>query len=305
MSTTKLEELLNHFYEISGMDIAIINRNNVIIARRYSGAQFCACIQKSQTCMQLCAESDRRNRDTARERGGLHVYQCPFGLHEALMPIYKNEEIVAYVFVGLGIEDSPKSDKGLLRRALDAAPTLDKNQLEASIRDLPRFSKKKLDAFSSLLPPIAKYIEVNNLFADTEMTVGQLVKSYVKNNLSKKITLSDIAKTLHCSTVTLTMHFKAEYGMTIMEYVMKKRMDKAKQLLLNSELSIREIAEECGFADNEYFCRCFKKALGSAPTVWRRDNRGTQKGSTSTPSQTKKSVKNTDPLLLRCCPCFE
>lgn len=240
-----------------------------------------------------------------REAGSLHVYCCPFGLYEALMPIYKNEVIVAYVFVGLGIEDSPNSDEELLRRALDAASTLDMNQLKKSIQDLPRFSKEKLEAFSSLLPLIAKYIEANNLFVDTEMTIGQMVKSYVKNNLSKRITLSDIAKTLHCSTVTLTEHFKTEYAITIMEYVMKKRMDKAKQLLLNSELSIRAIAEECGFVDNEYFCRCFKKAYGSAPSVWRRMNSGTGKRPENKPKKEKGPMKNTDPLILRCCPCFE
>ena len=102
------------------------------------------------------------------------------------------------------------------------------------------------------------------------MTIGQLVKSYVKNNLSKKITLSDISWKLHYSTVTLTEHFKNEYDMTIMEYVMKKRMEKASRLLHNSELSIREVAEDCGFSDNEYFSRCFKNTYGVSPVTWRK-----------------------------------
>ena len=98
----------------------------------------------------------------------------------------------------------------------------------------------------------------------------QLIKSYIKNNLSKKITLSDLSWKLHYSTVTLTEHFKKEYDITIMEYVMKKRMEKASRLLINSELSIREISEECGFCDNEYFSRCFKNYYGTSPVAWRK-----------------------------------
>ena len=273
MSTLKMEELLQSFYEISGMDVAIVNNKNKIIARRYSGATYCSNIHKSQKCMDICLESDRCSLAKTFEMGGLYVYKCPFGIYEALMPIYKNDDIVAYVFVGMGIEDTPESEEELMTLALDASPTLNKKQLEKSIKDLPKYSKEKLDAFATFLPLIAEYIETNNLLADTDLTIGQLIKTYVKNNLSRKITLSDLSWKLHCSTVTLTEHFKSEYGITIMEYVMKKRMEKARRLLENSELSIREVAEECGFSDNEYFSRCFKEFHGVSPNAWKKAQR--------------------------------
>lgn len=271
MNTLKIEEILQSFYEISGMDIAIVNSKNRIIARRYSGAVYCSTIHKSPRCFEACVESDRVELCKAQEKGGLHVYTCPFGIYEALMPIYKNDEVVAYIFVGMGIEDSIESSDMLMNSALDMSPNLNKKALEKSILEIPRYSKEKLDAFASLLPLISEYIESNNLLADTDMTIGQLVKTYVKNNLSKKITLSDLSWKLHCSTVTLTEHFKKEYGITIMEYIMKKRMDKAERLLANSELSIRDIAEECGFLDIEYFSRCFKSSHDMSPSAWRRN----------------------------------
>ena len=215
-------------------------------------------------------ESDNCGLEKACKKNGLYVYKCPFGIYEALMPIHKNDEIVAYIFVGMGVEDNPESIEALMSLALNVSPTLNKKQLEKSIQDLPKYSQKKLEAFAALLPIISEYIEANNLLADADMTIGQLVKSYVKNNLSKKITLSDISWKLHYSTVTLTEHFKNEYDMTIMEYVMKKRMEKASRLLHNSELSIREVAEDCGFSDNEYFSRCFKNTYGVSPVTWRK-----------------------------------
>lgn len=273
MNTLKIEDILQSFYEISGMDVAIVSNKNKIIARRYSGALYCASIHKSQKCMDICLESDRLGLAKAHECKGLYVYKCPFGIYEALMPIYKNDEIAAYVFVGLGIEDSESSAKELMDSALDVSPNLNKTQIQKGIGELPRFSKEKIEAFASLLPLIAEYIEGNNLLADTDMTLGQHIKSYVKNNLSRKITLADLSWHLHCSTVTLTEHFKNEFGITIMDYVMNKRMEKAQRLLLNSELSIREVADECGFSDNEYFSRCFKETHGMSPTAWRRQEK--------------------------------
>ncbi len=277
ISMLKIEDILQSFYEISGMDIAIVNKKNKIIARRYSGALYCSHIHRSPKCMEMCLESDRCGIIAATDKRDLHVYKCPFGIYEALMPIYKNDDIVAYIFVGMGIEDSEESFKQLMNSVLDVSPNLNKKQLESSIGNLPRYSKEKLEAFSILLPMIAEYIETNNLLVDNDMTIGQLVKSYVKNNLSKKITLSDLAWNLHCSTVTITEHFKDEFGITIMEYVMKKRMEKAVRLLSNSELSIHEVAEECGFGDDEYFSKCFKKHYGSAPKHWRRQKLGLRK----------------------------
>ena len=273
MKTQRIEDILQSFYEISGMDVAIVNNKNKIIARRYSGALYCSNIHKSQKCMDICLESDKCSLAKAYELKDLYVYKCPFGIYEALMPINKNDEIVAYVFVGMGIEDNEESIAELMKNALDISPNLNKAQLEKSIADLPRYSKEKLEAFAALLPLISEYIETNNLLSDTDMTIGQLIKTYVKNNLSQKITLSDLSWSLHCSTVTLTEHFKNEYGMTIMEYVMKKRMEKARRLLLNSELSIHEIAEECGFSDNEYFSRCFKDFHSVPPTTWKKTQR--------------------------------
>lgn len=275
MNSIKIEEILQSFYEISGMDVAIVNSRNRIIARRYSGALYCSTVHKSQKCLETCVESDRCGLCAAYEKGGLYVYKCPFGIYEALMPIYKNDVIVAYIFVGMGIEDTPENERELMDSALDLSPTLNKKALEKSIAEVPRYSKKKLDAFAALLPLLSEYIEANNLLSDTDMTVGQLVKTYVKNNLSKKITLSDLSWKLHCSTVTLTEHFKKEYGITIMEYVMQKRMDKAERLLEHSDLSIREISEECGFPDIEYFSRCFKGIHNMSPTAWRKAHTNT------------------------------
>ena len=117
---------------------------------------------------------------------------------------------------------------------------------------------------------MAEYIEKNDLLADHNKTLGELIKLYVKKNLHSKITLTDMSWNLHCSTVTLTEHFKKEFGITIMQYVTQQRMEQARELLLHSHASIGEIASSCGFSDVEYFSRTFKSIYGMSPNRWRK-----------------------------------
>ena len=123
-----------------------------------------------------------------------------------------------------------------------------------------------------MLQVVAVYIENNNMLSYPRQSVGQMIKTYVKNNLNQKITLSDLSYSLHCSTVTLTTHFKQEFGITIMDYVTAKRMNLAEKLLLENSYSVREIAEMCGFSDSEYFSRCFKEKHNISPLGWKNHN---------------------------------
>ena len=95
----------------------------------------------------------------------------------------------------------------------------------------------------------------------------------MKNNLTRKLTLADIAWNLHCSTVTLTEHFKAEFGITIMDYVTKKRMELAEKILLATDEPLREVSSRVGFSDVEYFSRTFKRYHGTSPAAWRKTNK--------------------------------
>jgi len=69
--------------------------------------------------------------------------------------------------------------------------------------------------------------------------------------------------------VHLSREFHRRYRMTIGEYVRKRRIDHASNLLSNSELSLAEVARTCGFSDQSHFCAVFKKHSGMTPAKFR------------------------------------
>lgn len=271
MNIRGLENIVQTFYEISGMDIAVIDNKNRIVARRYSGNRFCALLHRSPSCLKMCERSDFLHMNEVKESGELVIYTCPFGIFEAISPIRKNGEVVGYLFLGMALEDGEDCHARPMARALEESPLIEKEQLKKSVEEIPRYSKERLTAYAEMLPILAEYIENNDLLAGTGRSIGQLTKDYIKKNLNHKITLADLSWNLHFSTVTLTEHFKREFGITITEYIMKKRMKKAAQMLVGDGiLPIKDIAEACGFADIEYFSRTFKQYHGMSPSTYRK-----------------------------------
>lgn len=277
MNVRGLENIVQTFYEISGMDIAVIDSKNRIVARRYTGNRFCALLHRSPQCLKMCEQSDSLRMNEAKTKGELVTYTCPFGIFEAISPIKKNGEVVGCLFLGVGLEDGEGCREKPLSRALEHSPLSDREDLKKSIDEIPCYSREKLMAYAEMLPILAEYIENNNLLDGSSRSIGQLTKDYIKKNLSHKITLADLSWNLHFSTVTLTEHFKKEFGITITEYILGKRMKKAAQMLSNDgEISVKEISEACGFADIEYFSRSFKQYYGQSPSTYRKEKRAVE-----------------------------
>ena len=91
----------------------------------------------------------------------------------------------------------------------------------------------------------------------------------ISENLHKKISLSDIGKETGLSYIQFIRRFKQYTGLTPSEYVSGLRLQKAKQLLSETTLPIKEIAYTCGFENEYYFSNFFKKHTQSSPSAFR------------------------------------
>jgi len=78
-----------------------------------------------------------------------------------------------------------------------------------------------------------------------------------------------LARQFHYHPNYLSQIFRAETGMTMTRYLNAVRLEKAGTLLLNSDLHIDMIAAECGFNDEKYFMKAFKRSYGVTPTEYR------------------------------------
>lgn len=93
---------------------------------------------------------------------------------------------------------------------------------------------------------------------------------YIQKNYMKKLSLETIAESVNLSPSYAGKIFKKDTGMPIMTYVLKTRIEKAKDFLRNPHYQIEEIANNVGFSDASYFTKVFKKFEGISPTQFRK-----------------------------------
>jgi AraC-like DNA-binding protein len=97
----------------------------------------------------------------------------------------------------------------------------------------------------------------------------QLFK-YIDQNCSRKMTLKELATLTNMSVSNFCTVFKNKMGISPMEYVIRTRLIKAAQQLVETDLKIVDIAENCGFVSMPHFIECFKKYKGIVPSDYRK-----------------------------------
>ena len=118
--------------------------------------------------------------------------------------------------------------------------------------------------------------DLNNDDANIENCayVIQDIEKYIEENLDKKLSLTDIAESIHMNTSYISRMFKEKAGENLFDYINKRKIEKAKQLINNNELRMYEIALNVGMEDTAYFSRVFKKYEGISPSEYQKELRG-------------------------------
>ena len=116
-------------------------------------------------------------------------------------------------------------------------------------------------------------LTVNSIAAENDSAMRNkltIVLAYINANYTKDICLDDLAKHFFISKYYLTREFKRAYGETIFQHIISMRINYAKRLLRFTEKSVEEISTLCGFNDQSYFSKQFKKAENVTCLAFRR-----------------------------------
>ena len=104
--------------------------------------------------------------------------------------------------------------------------------------------------------------EIQNMRYNNSKAMIHQALNFIEYHYSEDISLDDVAKELNLSKNYLCSIFKKETGENMSLYINKRRIDKAKQLLLESDSKIKDIFERVGYSNPQYFSKVFKKITG-------------------------------------------
>lgn len=100
--------------------------------------------------------------------------------------------------------------------------------------------------------------------------VVERVKEHLRVHAAEEIALGDVAARFHYNADYLAHIFHQETGLTMCGYLLAERIAAAQKLLLETGLSVTAVAGACGFGDEKYFMRAFKRRVGITPSQFRR-----------------------------------
>lgn len=268
-NTLEINEILREFHKISGFRISIHDAEfNELYAYPQKLCSYCAAIQSNPKNKKTCIMNDRRIFEKVKESGEIEVYKCQHGLYEAVAPIYHYDILSGFLMMGQVCEDK-KSSAPFLCNLLKTVISDDEKigEIYSSIREVPH---EYFESYILIMRIIAEYVTRTNSLIFKGGNQAELVMMYIKQNYPSKITLNLLSEKFSRSQSLLVKAFKKEYGTTIMNALMEIRLEKAAEHLKSGRLSVKEVAAECGFSEQNYFSKAFSRKYGCAPSEYRK-----------------------------------
>ncbi len=102
---------------------------------------------------------------------------------------------------------------------------------------------------------------------------AHIARSFIEHNYQRHdLSVKQVADHVKIDRTYLYRLFKDETGLSIIDYINSRRISRAESLLINRELSVKDVSEAVGFSDQMYFSRVFKKFKGMSPTEFRKNS---------------------------------
>jgi two-component system, response regulator YesN len=119
----------------------------------------------------------------------------------------------------------------------------------------------------------AKFIHYNKLVKLKEPKLLEKIKGFIEANLERTVTTEDLSNYLGLSSSYVSHVIKSNLKVSFTEYLITRRLEKAKELLEQSSFRINEIATQIGFQDQNYFAKVFKKHEGITASEFRNNSK--------------------------------
>lgn len=160
---------------------------------------------------------------------------------------------------------------GLIHLAADVEADINQQEI---LRNIARSAFEDTDSSNALLNLNNMLIEFSEYLVQLRGNQSQNVLSSVEADIrvsyKENLTLKDFGKKYFVNSAYLGQMFKKQYGISFKDYLNDVRVDKAKELLLNSDMKVNEIASEVGYNDVDYFINRFIARIGCTPARFRK-----------------------------------
>lgn len=214
----------------------------------------------------------------------LHSYECDGEFELYFLHVYegfKNKSDIFEMYDFPTEVEADEEDMRLLQRMCKEHPEADLpesnplsydnsskfHQYVRRYNEMPMHVKMRLRG--SILILLSHFMERAKPQIWTNDDRLEKVLKYIHNNIYDDIDIDDLSDLACVTKPYLIRLFQKHFAISPLQYINKKKMEKAQLLLLTEDMTVKEIAYTLGFHDHSYFIRLFKKKLGITPLEYR------------------------------------
>lgn len=264
----ELAEIINDLNILTKIKCVLYDKNfNMLYHYEKEKCGFCQVVRTNKEYYKRCIESDLEGLKKCTESGITCTYKCHMGLSESLTPIVSDGVTIGFILIGQSICDE---DYETVKKNIEKFPDEAKRKaLYSELEAVRKLSVDELYAMTKIVEICSSYIDMKKLIKRREEPTKTMIEEYIRENISYKIGIDTLSKTFRMSKSSLYKFSLENFGMGISEYINKVRLDTAKELILNTDMSISEISYAIGVYDTNYFIKQFKARWGLPPKKWK------------------------------------
>jgi len=236
--------------------------------------ELCALLsEKSRACAACLQVQEHLCQRAATEA---HTITCPVGLSDSAVPVRMSDRLIGFLQIGQVFRKKPTTAQfeKVVKLTEKWGIEADRATLKQAFFSGKVVTQKEHDSAIKLLTIFAQHLAMmsNQVFIQRENAEPPVIakaRAYIHEHQTEELSLGQVAKAVNTSSFYFCKMFKKVCGINFTDYVVRVRIEKSKNLLLNPNLRISEIAFEVGFQSLTHFNRVFKKILGQSPTDYR------------------------------------
>lgn len=264
------------FQDATGVGIQLIpfDEESSVSALHFR-SPFCARLNHSATGCRSCNRACQNLYQSANTSA--HTITCFAQLRETAIPVRAGGITVALLTTGQVFTEKP-TEKGFKtvqsNLEMNGATPSQISELKEAWLQTESLPIEQYEGIITLLAAFAIQLSeyVNRLLVEeshSEPDVVVKAKRFINTNLEGRVTLDVVAPHVGVSTYYFCKVFKRSTGMTLTEYVNRRRVERAKQMLLNPQSRVTEVAFEVGYQSLSQFNRSFLRYVGVSPSRFR------------------------------------
>jgi AraC-like DNA-binding protein len=264
------------FSEATGMPVALrpVESWQLPHHSKRNENPFCQLMsQKSRACSACLQVQEELSQCATKEA---QTVTCPVGMCDTAVPVLLGDRLIGFLQTGQVFrkKPTPAQFERTAKLAQEWGLETNRAELEETYFDTKVVPAKQHESVVKLLSIFAQHLSMlsNQVVVQQENSEPPVItraKEYIHEHQTEELSLGQVAKAVNTSTFYFCKMFKKITGINFTDYLSRMRIEKSKNLLLNPNLRVSEIAFEVGFQSLTHFNRVFKKILGQSPTEYR------------------------------------